>query len=59
MEEMTLATLWTAISTVVTQLMSTVASVGEAVLSNILFQTVFGIGIAYTAVILFRKLTNI
>lgn len=56
---MTLATLWEAITTVVTNLMSTVATVGTAVLSNILFQTVFGIGIAYTAVRIFKRLTHV
>lgn len=56
---MTLATLWTAITTVVTQLMTVVAEVGGAILSNVLFQTVFGIGIAYTAVRIFKRLTHV
>lgn len=56
---MTLAQLWTAITTVVTELMTTVGTVGTAVLNNILFQTVFGIGIAYTAVRIFKRLTHV
>lgn len=58
-EAMTLAQLWTAITTVVTSLMGTLSTVGSAILSNILFQSVFGIGIAYTAVRIFKRLTHV
>lgn len=59
MDPFTLADLWAAITTVVSSLMGTLTTVGSAILSNILFQTVFGIGIAYTAVRLFKRLTHI
>ena len=59
MDPMTLSDLWTAITTVVTSLMGTLSTVGSAILSNILFQTVFGIGIAYTAVRIFKRLTHV
>lgn len=58
-DPMTLAQLWTAITTVVTSLMGTLSTVGSAILSNILFQSVFGIGIAYTAVRIFKRLTHV
>lgn len=58
-EAMTLAQLWTAITTVVTNLMGTLSTVGSAILGNILFQSVFGIGIAYTAVRIFKRLTHV
>lgn len=56
---MSLADLWEAVASVVTSLMGTLGTVGSAILSNILFQSVFGIGIAYTAVRIFKRLTHV
>lgn len=54
-----LEALWTAVSMVVTNLMTIVGTVGTNILSNTLFQVAFGVGIAYTAVRLFKRLIRI
>lgn len=54
-----MADLWTAVQTSVTNIMTIVGSVGTAIISNTLFQVIFGVSIAYTGVRLFKRLVHV
>lgn len=58
-EPTTLESLWSAVTTVTSNLMTIVGSVGNAIISNTLFQIIFGVSIAYTGVRLFKRLVHV
>lgn len=58
-EPTALETLWSSVTTSVGQIMTIVGSVGTAIISNTLFQVIFGVSIAYTGVRLFKRLVHV
>lgn len=51
--------LWSAVSTGVTQFMTIVGNVGTTIITNTLFQVVFGMYVAFRAISAFRRLVRV